>query len=94
MESSISRISLEVEGSSEKIESLKQDKTNKNNKLLEIEQDVEKQFEIIQGVKEQLVKINLKETNINQDITDTINELWNDYEITRIMQKIINFQKI
>ena len=24
----------------------------------------------------------IKETNINQDITDTINELWNEYEIT------------
>ena len=81
-EENIQKIKEAVANSSSKSEELKQTRIKENEKLNSIEKDVEKQFEIIQEVKEQLVKINIKTTNIQQDIEDTINELWNEYEIT------------
>ena len=82
LQNSIEKIKAEVSGSSQKIEDLKNNKNAKNSKLDDIEKDIEKQFENIQNVKEQLVKIGIKKTNTEQDISDTINELWNEYEIT------------
>ena len=82
LQNNIEKIKQEVLGSSQKIEDLKNSKNEKNNKLDEEEKNIEKQFENIQNVKEQLVKIGIKKTNTEQDISDTINELWNEYEIT------------
>ena len=82
LQNNIEKIKAEVSGSSQKIEELKNNKNEKNNKLDELEKNIEKQFEVIQNVKEQLVKIGIKKTNTEQDISDTINELWNEYEIT------------
>ena len=82
LQNNIEKIKAEVSGSSEKIETLKNNKNAKNSKLDDIEKNIEKQFEVIQNVKEQLVKIGIKKTNTEQDISNTINELWNEYEIT------------
>ena len=87
-EENIQKIKEAVANSSSKSEELKQTRIKENEKLNSIEKDVEKQFEIIQDVKEQLVKISIKTTNIQQDIEDTINELWNEYEITPNNAKI------
>ncbi len=82
LESAIEKIKDEVTNSSSKAEELKINKSQKNEKLDELEKNIEKQFQILQEVKEQLVKINIKKANTEQDIADTINELWNEYEIT------------
>ena len=82
LQNSIEKIKNEVTNSSSKIEELKLNKNTKNDKLDKIEKEIEKQFGTIQDVKEQLVKINIKKTSTEQDIADTINELWNQYEIT------------
>ena len=81
-EESIQKIKEAVVNSSEKSEELKESRVKENEKLNALETDIEKQFETIQEIKEQLVKINIRTTNIQQDIEDTINELWNEYEIT------------
>ncbi len=82
MEANIEKIKAEVEGSGKKQEELKKSRVDKNDKLDKTEKDIEKQFETIQKVKEQIVKVDAKKTSIEQDITDTVNELWNEYEIT------------
>lgn len=82
LQNNIEKIKAEVAGSSTKIEELKNNKNTKNSKLDELEKNIEKQFAVIQDVKEQLVKIGIKKTNTEQDISDTVNELWNEYEIT------------
>ncbi len=79
---SIEKITQEVSNSSEKIEQLKISKEDKNKKIDSYEENITKQFETIQGIKEQLAKIDVKTTGLNQDITETINELWNEYEVT------------
>ena len=81
-EKNIQNIKESVTNSSSKSEELKQKRLEGNERLNELEEKIEEQFEIIQNIKEQLVKINIKTTNIEQDIEDTINELWNEYEIT------------
>ena len=91
LQNNIEKIKAEVSGSSQKIEDLRNNKNAKNSKLDELEKNIEKQFEVIQNVKEQLVKIGIKKTNTEQDISDTINELWNEYEITP--NNAVNFPK-
>ena len=82
LEASIVKIKEEVENSSTKSEDLKITRNKKNEKINVLEKDIEKQFEVIQNIKEQLVKINIKKINIDQSIETAINELWNEYEIT------------
>ncbi len=82
LEQSIITIKQEVEDSSTKSDSLKQTRQEKNNTLEIKEKEISSQFEEIQKIKEQLVKVDIKITSAEQDITDTINELWNEYEVT------------
>ena len=82
LENSIDNIKQEVENSSTKLEDLRKSRTEKSEKLTEREKEINSQFETIQNIKEQLVKAQLKITSCEQDITDTVNELWNDYEVT------------
>ena len=82
LEQSIITIKQEVEDSSTKSDSLKQTRQEKNNTLEIKEKEISSQFEVIQKIKEQLVKVDIKITSAEQDITDTINELWNEYEVT------------
>ena len=82
LEEQINKIKQEVENSSSKSESLKISRQEKNLALTMKEKEIEEQFQTIQNIKEQLVKVDIKITSGEQDITDTINELWNEYEIT------------
>ena len=82
LEESIEKIKQEVENSSTKSDDLRKSRTEKSAKLAEKEKEITDQFETIQNIKEQLVKVQLKITSGEQDITDTVNELWNDYEVT------------
>ena len=82
LEEQINKIKQEVENSSSKSESLKISRQEKNTALSMKEKEIEEQFQTIQNIKEQLVKVDIKITSGEQDITDTINELWNEYEIT------------
>ena len=82
LEASIEKIKQDVENSGTKSEELKQTRNEKNLKLDKVEKELTSQFEVIQNVKSQLVKIDLKQGTLSQDIEETINDLWNDYEIT------------
>lgn len=82
LKNSIEKIKKDSSESIDKIKALKQKKIDKNNYLDNLEKSITAQFETIQKVKEGLVKADSKRTNLNQDLTDVINDLWNDYEIT------------
>ncbi len=82
MEASIIKIKEEVSNSNAKSEELKVSRIEKNEKMNGAEKDVSNQFETIQKIKEQIIKIDAKKTAQEQEISDTINELWNEYEIT------------
>ncbi len=82
LEDSIQKIKEEVENSSTKSEDLRKSRAEKSDELEQKEKEITNQFEVIQNIKEQLVKVDIKITSGEQDITDTINELWNSYEVT------------
>ena len=78
----IQKIKLEASNSVEKIEELKEKKREKDLELEKAENEITSQFETIQKVKEGLIKVDSKRQSVSQDLNDTINDLWNDYEIT------------
>ena len=82
LQDSIIKIKEEVENSVKKTEELKNTRNEKNEKLDSTEKDITKQFEVIQKIKEGLVKVDSKVSNTNQDLEEIINELWENYEIT------------
>ena len=78
----IEKIKLEVNNSSEHIEKLKRTRTEKNELLTQKEEEITNQFSVLEGLKEQIVKLDFKKTKLEQDIEELINTLWNEYEIT------------
>ena len=80
--SEVEKIKSEVTNSSEKIEALKNEKTAKNEELEKIEAQIESQYSVLNGLKEQIVKVESKKTKQEQDIDDLINRLWQEYELT------------
>lgn len=78
----ITQIDEKVNNSGNEVTKLKQQRINKNNELKKAETDYESQFEVIEGLKEQIVKIDVKKTKLEQDIEVVINKLWEEYELT------------
>lgn len=81
-EKQIEQVKEEAKTSSLKVEEQKQLRTEKNQQLTEIEKEVSHQFEVLEGLKEQIVKTEVKKTKVEQDLQDEINELWEEYELT------------
>lgn len=81
-EKQIEQVKEEAKTSSLKVEEQKQLRTEKNQQLIEIEKEVSHQFEVLEGLKEQIVKTEVKKTKVEQDLQDEINELWEEYELT------------
>ena len=92
LKKNIEKIKLDVENSGEKTEELKNKREEKNNRIDKTEKDISTQFETIQKVKEGLVKADAKYSSTNQDLEETVNDLWTDYEITPNNAKE-NFEK-
>ena len=82
LEEKIKEINDKVNDSGEEVEKLKQERMDKNSELSKTEKDYESQFETIEGLKEQLIKIEVKRERLEQDIESIVNKLWEEYEIT------------
>ncbi len=78
----IQKVKSQVENSGENIEKLKQERINKNEKLSKKENEQTEQFKIIEELKSQITKLEVKKSKIEEDITDIINKLWEEYELT------------
>ena len=78
----IEDIKNEVTDSSNKVEELKNNRSQKNDKLSKIEVEITSQFEIIEDLKAQIVKIEVRKTKLEQDLEDVINKMWEEYEMT------------
>ena len=81
-ESEIEEIKKSKDTSLVQIEELKNSRNEKNQKLLSLEKDVSNQFNSIEEIKEQCVKMDVKKTNLEQELEQIINKLWEEYEIT------------
>lgn len=82
LEAQIKNRDEKVEQSSAKVIELKESRTQKNEEFHMAEQDFTAQLEVLDGLKEQFMKIEIKKTKINQDIEQIINKLWEEYELT------------
>ena len=82
LKNQIVEIKNSVSTSTEKIEQLKLDRANKNEALNKIEKDITDQFNLLEDLKGNLVKIDVKKTKLEQDIDLVVNNLWEEYELT------------
>ena len=78
----IEQVKSQVENSDENIEKLKQERIQKNEKLSQKEEEQTAEFKTIEDLKSQITKIEVKKTKTEDDITDIINKMWEEYELT------------
>ena len=78
----IEEIKFQVSNSGENIEKLKKDRIAKNEKLTKKEDEQTDQFKVIEDLKAQVTKLEVKKTKIEEDITEIINKMWEEYELT------------
>ena len=91
LKAKIQQIKVEAQNSSNMIEKLKNLRIEKNEKLSKIENEIAEKFKIIEDLKAQIVKIDVKRTKLEQDIEQVVNELWEEYEITP--NSVIEFER-
>ena len=82
LEFQIQEINKKVENSSSEVVTLKENRISKNEELSKAENDFTAQIEVLDGLKEQLLKTDVKKTKIEQDIEIVVNKLWEEYELT------------
>ena len=82
LKNQITEIQNSVSTSTEKIESLKNERAEKNIESEKIEKNITDQFNLLEDLKGNLVKIDVKKTKIEQDIDIVVNNLWEEYELT------------
>ena len=78
----IEKVKSQVENSGENIEKLKQERIEQNEKLSKKEDEQTEQFKTIEELKAQITKMEVKKTKTEEDITDVINKMWEEYELT------------
>ena len=87
----IEKVKEKVENSGDIIENLKKDRVEKNEKLTRKEQEQTDEFKVIEDLRAQIVKMEVKKTKTEEDITSIINKMWEEYEITP--NNVENYQK-
>jgi chromosome segregation protein len=80
--SQIEQIKKDVANGGTKIEELKQERAKKNEKLRSKEEEQAKEFEIIEDLKGQVVKLEVKKTKTEEELNSVINTMWDEYELT------------
>ena len=78
----IEEIHNQVKNSGNTIEKLKNDRVEKNEKLSKKEEEQIEEFNIIEELKSQLVKLDVRKTKITEDLNQVVNKMWDEYEIT------------
>ena len=78
----IEEIKSKVENSGENILKLKKERQEKNEKLARKEEEQTSEFNTIEELKAQVTKIEIKKTKTEEDITDIVNKMWEEYELT------------
>ena len=82
LEKNIEKVKEKVQNSGSNIEKMKKDRTEKNEKLSKKEEEQTAEFKIIEDLKAQIVKLEVKKTKLDEEITDIVNKMWEEYEIT------------
>ncbi len=78
----IEKMKKEVQTSGSKVEQLKQERIEKNSELEKAELEISEKIKIIDNLKEQTSKQEVKKSKLEYELEQTINKMWEDYEIT------------
>ena len=78
----IEEVKNEVQNSGENIEKLKQERIKTNEKLAQKETEQADEYRIIEDLKSQIVKLDVKKNKIEEDLKLQIDKLWEEYELT------------
>ncbi len=78
----IEEVKQNVQNSSSKVEELKNERTKKNEELSKQENEITVKFKIIEDLKGQLVKLDVRKIKIEEDINGIYNKMWEEYELT------------
>ena len=81
-ESYIKEIDEKMENSDETIGKLKDERSTKNNRLERSEKDISSKMQILDSLKEEIIKIGVRRDKVKDDIDRDTNKLWEEYEIT------------
>ncbi len=82
LEVKIEEIKKQIETDKERVENCKQTRMDRQQALRKKEEEIQNQFKVLEDLKEQIVKLDIKKGKIEQDIQDSIDTLWEEYEIT------------
>ena len=80
--SKIEELKAKATSSDEDIEKMKKERQLANEKLSLKEKEEVDEFKVIEDLKGQIVKIEVKKSKIDDDLNETITSLWNEYELT------------
>ena len=61
---------------------LKEERSCKNEALEKSEQEIKEKMQILDGLKEEIIKIGVKRDKVKEDIEKDTNKLWDEYELT------------
>ena len=78
----IEQIQENVKSSSSKIENMKKQRQEKSEELSKQEDEITAKFKIIEDLKGQLVKLEVRKSKIEEDINEVISKMWEEYELT------------
>ena len=78
----IEQIQENVKSSSSKIEEMKKQRQEKSETLSKQEDEITAKFKIIEDLKGQLVKLEVRKSKIEEDINEIISKMWEEYELT------------
>ena len=80
--SQIEKLKEKVSSSSEDIEKMKEQRKTANEKLSQQEKEEVEEFKVIEDLKAQIVKLDVKKSKLDDDLNEVITSLWNEYELT------------
>ncbi len=78
----IEEVKEEVQNSGENIEKLKQDRIKTNERLTQKENEQTDVYKIVEDLKAQQVKLEVKKNKLEEDVKTQIDRLWEEYELT------------
>ena len=82
LNSKILEIQEQVKNSGTTIDKLKEERTEKNERLSDKEKEITDEFNIIEDLKAQIVKLEVKKNKIEEDLNQIVNKMWEEYELT------------
>ena len=78
----IEEIKNQVQNSGETIENLKKERIELNQKLTQKEDEQNAEFKIIEDLRAQIVKVEVRKSKLDDEVNNQINNLWVEYELT------------